>query len=44
MAIDTEREIESETPADGGLTRLDLPGTEPAQDDEPLADEELETA
>ena len=34
MAIDTERETEPEAPYDGGLTRLDLPGREP-EDDEP---------
>jgi hypothetical protein len=33
MAIDTERETEPEVPYDGGLTRLDLPGTEPEDDE-----------
>jgi hypothetical protein len=41
MAIDTERETEPQAPADGGLSRLDLPGTEPS-DDEELAEDELD--
>jgi hypothetical protein len=41
MAIDTEPDTEPQAPADGGLTRLDLPGSEPS-DDEELAEDELD--
>jgi hypothetical protein len=41
MAIDTERETEPEATAEGGLSRLDLPGSEPSEDEE-LAEDELD--